>query len=207
VVDAVTAAAWHADIGQRWSWLVTELRRQLGPGVRVEFVKTWELQQRGVLHAHVLMRVEGVVSDRRVRAALKLARMRWGFGKQTKVETVDLSNSEAVARVSGYLAKYVSKNADVLPGVQRLDRETGEMQYGAVRPWSASRSWGDTMRSIRERRAVFAQERAAASGAVSVGGAPAQPIGAAAGGALDLNQDRYADGISGLVDYWVDRLL
>lgn len=192
-VSPVDAAAWHADVAQRWSWFMTEVRRLLPDGCRVEFLKTWELQARGVLHAHSMMRVEGPVSDRRVRAVFRLARQRWGFGPQMRCDQVDLSDPASTARAAGYVAKYVTKGSDDLPTVARLDRCTGEMRPGGLRAWSASRRWGDTMAGVRQCRREFAQLRAqlqAADGA----GAGATATGDAGGGALDLNQDRYAGG-------------
>lgn len=202
VVDEHAAAVWHNDIGQRWSWFVTELRRQLGDGVTVEFMKTWELQERGVLHLHALVRVSGVVTDRRVRAAVRLSRARWGFGKQYKLDAINLADPAGAARAAGYVAKYVSKGCDVLPSVRRLSMATGELRTGGIRPWSASRSWGMTMRDIRASRVAWA----VAAGATA-GGAAATPPGGAVGAALDLSKDRYAGITPAMVDTVIDSLL
>jgi len=184
----MAAALWRADIGQRWAWFVTEMRRQLG--VEVEFFKTWELQARGVLHAHIMFRVGPGVSERRVRAALRLARLRWGFGQQMKVDVINLSDSLQAARVAGYCAKYASKNADALPDVCRLDRSTGELRSGGLRSWSSSRSWGSTMSAVKLKRCQWA----VAASVAAAGGAAASTAGDAVGGALDLYQDHYATG-------------
>jgi hypothetical protein len=202
VVDEHAAAMWHNNVAQRWSWFVTEVRRRLGDGAGVQFLKTWELQDRGVLHVHALFRVTGVVRDRRVRAAVRLARSRWGFGDRYKLDAINLADPAGAARAAGYVAKYVSKSCDALPAVRRLNYATGELRVGGIRPWSASRSWGITMKQIRESRVAWASSVGA-----SAGGAAATPPGDAAGVALDLNKDRYAGDPHALVDQWVDRLL
>lgn len=69
-VDEREAALWHDDLAQRWNWFVTDLRRTLD--LDVQFMKTYEPQERGALHAHAMMRVvDGVVSDERFRVAVR----------------------------------------------------------------------------------------------------------------------------------------
>jgi hypothetical protein len=185
-VEPLALAVWHAGLGQRWSWFVTDLRRLTG--VQVEFFKTWEVQRRGALHLHSMMRPEGVISDRRFRAAIKLAARRWGFGEQVDIKVVDLADSEQAAKVAGYCAKYASKSADDLVDVRRVNMTTGEFLPVGLRSWSASRSWGDTMGTIRQRRCQWAALQAAAGqarGSVTA-------TGDAVGGALDSNQGIYA---------------
>lgn len=185
-VESLALALWHDGVGQRWSWFMTEVRRL--SGVDVQFFKTWELQRRGALHLHSMMRPDGVISDRRFRAAIRLAASRYGFGGQVDVQVFSLSDTEAAARSAGYVAKYASKSADDLPTVARCDRYTGEIRPVGLRSWSSSRRWGDTMASIRLRRCQWAATTAAGT----VAGDPTP--GAAVGGALDSNQGIYANG-------------
>lgn len=187
VCEADALARWHNDLGARWNHFVTDLRRSLG--VEIEYFKTWEGQARGALHAHAMLRVVGVVTDRRVRAAVRLLARRHGFGGQLKCDAVDLSDARTAARVAGYCAKYASKNADALPLVRRLDVCTGEVRFGGIRSWSASWRWGDTMKAISARRCAWAGAQSA-GGSPPPGGVPG--AGAAAAGRLDLNRDRYA---------------
>ena len=192
-VDENAAALWHDGLPQRWSWFVTEVRRQCGDGVDVQFMKVYEWQERGVLHIHVMVRVVGVISDRRFRAALRLARQRQNFGRQMKVEAVNISDSRSAARVAGYVAKYCTKSADDLVSVRRIDSATGVIRNSSVRPWSASQRWGLTKRQISQQRCQWATLRAV--------GAPARPrsggaSAGAAGAGLDLNQHRYAGSVS-----------
>jgi hypothetical protein len=190
-------AIWHDDLGQRWSWFMTEIRRLL-PGVTIEFFKTWEPQYRGALHLHSMMRVTGPCTDRRFRAAVKLAASRWGFGPQVDVQQVDLADPVNAARKAGYCAKYATKSADALPAVRRLNPRTGELRLGGMRSWSASRSWGDTMAAVKLRRCQWAQTQANGGGT-----APAGSTGGAGGGALDSYQDQYANVVPVLVDFGV----
>ena len=188
VVEAHALAIWHNELGQRWSWFVTELRRELD--CDVQFFKTWEQQSRGALHAHSMMRTDEPVSERCFTAAVKAAALRWGFGEQIKVEMVDLGDSLKAARVAGYCAKYASKGADALPSVQRLNCATGEMRLGGYRSWSSSRRWGSTMASVKLRRCQWAASMAAArTAAAGLGGD---------GVALDSYQGNYTTGEAAL---------
>lgn len=172
-VDGFALAGWHANLPLRWSHFVTELRRSLNPGltgppstwpVQVEFFKTYEPQRRGALHVHAMLRVTGVCTYRRLVRACGKARRANGFGPQMKCESVDLSNSESGARIAGYCAKYCTKSSDALPLVKRLDCVTGELSEGGFRAWSASRQWGESMRSVqRKRTAWWASQRSSAA--------------------------------------------
>ena len=51
----MAAALWHDDLAQRWNWFVTDLRRTLD--LDVQFMKTYEPQERGALHAHAMARL------------------------------------------------------------------------------------------------------------------------------------------------------
>lgn len=184
VCEAHALALWHHNVGQRWSWFMTDLRR--GLGVDVQAFKTWEPQHRGALHVHAMLRAPAGVSDRRFRAAVRLYSRRWGFGSQFKCDPVDLSDARQAARVAGYCAKYATKSADDLPDLLRLNPLTGELYEGGVRPWSSTRRWGDTMKAIKVRRALWMLGVRAQSAA-------ADALHPGAGGALDLNSSSYAD--------------
>lgn len=184
-------AEWHGRVGQRWSWFMTELRRL--SGVDVQFFKTWELQRRGALHLHSMMRPDGMISDRRFRACIRLAASRYGFGGQVDVQVFSLSDTQAAARSAGYVAKYASKSSDDLCTVDRVDFDTGEFMPVGLRSWSSSRRWGDTMASIKLRRCQWATAAAAAAGAPAT-------ADDAAGIGLDLNQGIYANGDTSVFD-------
>lgn len=202
VVEAEALAIWHDQLGQRWSWFVTELRRELG--CDVQFFKVWEPQSRGALHSHSMMRTDEPMTERRFAAAVKAAALRWGFGEQVKVEMVNLADTLQAAKVAGYCAKYSSKGADALPAVRRLNCVTGEVRQGGYRSWSSSRRWGDTMAAVKLRRCLWA---AAQAGGGQGGAGGGSSPGDAGGGALDLYQGIYAGITSEMVDAVIDSLL
>ena len=141
----------------------------------------WEWQQRGVLHRHFLVRVERATSERRVRAAVRGAGRRWGFGAQYDVQSI----TGDAARQVWYCAKYASKTVDAVDGRTVLDVRTGEMKASrGFRAWSCSRQWGDTMKTVRQRQAAWAR---------AAGGLPSSLLPGAAGGAegvaLDPNSE------------------
>lgn len=198
VVEADALARWHDELSQAWSHFVTDLRRLLNPGlsgavsswpVRLEFFKTYEAQLRGALHVHSMMRLEGVVRDRRFRAAFRLAAFRNGFGRSLDCVMVDISQSMEAARKAGYCAKYAAENADRLPAVRRINSTTGEISYGGLRSWSSSRRWGDSMRLVQDRRRGW--WAGVAGGGVRSGGLPGAPAGDEVAG-LDSYQEIYA---------------
>lgn len=186
-VEADALARWHHGIGLRWSHWVTDMRRVLGPGVQLEFFKTWEEQNRGALHAHAMVRVSGVCSQRRFRAAVRLCTPRQGFGRQLRVDAVNLADSRAVALVAGYCASYTAKNADALPELETI-RPDGTRAIGGVRAWSASRGWGETMGMVQARRCAHWALAAGGVAEPPPGDSPGRPEGPT----LDLKSDIYA---------------
>lgn len=197
VVDEIALALWHDQLALSWSHFIHDLRRLLNPGatgpvsswpVQVDFHKSYEPQARGALHAHFMIRVTGVVTDRRFRAAFKLASSRHSFGRQLHCEVVDLSNPETIARKAGYMAKYAAKCADVLLDVVRLDRCTGEIKTGGLRSWSASRRWGDSMATVKMKRCTWAAAKRSGTEAE----AQASPCADGGEATLDLYQHYYA---------------
>jgi len=175
--DAASVAAWEAGLPKRWSYFRQSLRRSLGAGVDVQFFKTYEEQRRGVLHVHALVRVEGVCSKRRFRSAVRSYRDAQGFGRQYDVSHVNGNDLREIARAAGYLAKYVTKAYDAETTVATVkDDAVGWhppmiavcVRRRAVRAWSASRGWGETMHETRERRVSYCR-------AGNSAGAPAPP--------------------------------
>jgi hypothetical protein len=172
------AERWHAEIARRWSDFVEYVRRAL-PGVTVEYLKTYEPQQRGLLHVHALFRFSGNVTDDAVQAAFEAARSRWGFGPKMVADRVRVGDAGSVRKCARYVAKYVSKTCDEL-GSMHIDADTGEVSPLHVRPWSASWGFGIRMAWLKESQRVWAvSARALAQ--------PAAAGAAGAVGALDLS--------------------
>lgn len=159
-------ASWNASAGKRWNRMVQELRRDIG---EVEFFKAAEVQRRGALHFHALVRGQGPLVVSKV--YLRRLAGKHGFGHEVDVQPVE-------PRHWGYVAKYASKAAGDRCDVpwrgkrwvgghryeQLTDYVTGEVTtlrigtserrqveaYRATyRTWSCSREWGDTMAYVR----------------------------------------------------------
>lgn len=164
--DCPDLAGWNASAGKRWNRFMQDLRRMLG--MEVAYFKAAEVQRRGALHFHALIRPEdGRVMVLRVAALRRLA-IKHGFGHSVDVQAVRPEHA-------GYVAKYASKSAGDRPDVpwhgQRwqggdwVDKRTGELHHrprvrvpayhATYRTWSCSRSWGDTMRAIRAAQAHY----------------------------------------------------
>lgn len=147
-------AEWNATAGRRWNELITELRRLYGD---LEYFRAAEVQRRGALHVHVLIRRRdgsplAIRADKLRRLAVRL-----GWGHSIDIQPV-------VEAHWAYVAKYAAKASSdriIVPwrGVrkrQRVDRETGEVTrvevesaYPSYRTWTSSRRWGDTMASVK----------------------------------------------------------
>jgi hypothetical protein len=76
------------------------LLRRLIPQADAAFFKTWELQAREALHAHFLLRLQGVYLPE---AVIQRLLVRAGFGYILKVKTAD-------AGTARYLTKYLTKD-------------------------------------------------------------------------------------------------
>lgn len=184
-VQVGAAAAWNASAPKRWSYFRQFLQRSLG--LEVALVGSWETQERGMLHRHVLVRVEGVVSQRRFDVAVRSYAARYEFGRKRDVQLL----SDPV-RSAWYLAKYATKAGDDRATTPFLDRASGDLFGGRYRSWSASRNWGVTMASV-----WAAQRRWAAGGGVAGAAAPNAGAGAGAVGAgLDFNTESSTRGFS-----------
>lgn len=185
---------WNAQAGQRWSWLMTYIRRHIDAGA--QYFRATEVQARGALHFHVMMRLSPA-GLRRLRAmwrprdphcplrALVVSR---GFGHAIDLQTLDGSPSK-LQRLSNYVAKYVSKSVDArhdTPWVPDPDQPTSSTR-ASFRTWSASRGYGTTMAELRRAQVAFMR---------STGSTPS-PLwqrGGAADLPLDPNTDRYTAG-------------
>jgi hypothetical protein len=117
-----------------------------------------------------------------MRAEVQTCAQQWGFGRQVDVRHVQGDDVESIVRQAGYCAKYASKSSDDPAELLRIDRTTGEVSHPGYRPWSASKHWGETMRSIRACRRAFVAAGGDIGGAGGAGGG---------GAALDTKEDFY----------------
>jgi hypothetical protein len=178
-IDPVALAAWHATLAKRWSYFRQFMGRA---GIDVQYLKSYELQRRGAVHAHVMVRVPAGVPERLLHQLVRSYARHYGWGPQVKLDRLGAEGSpDSVRRAAAYVAKYACKGSGVK--VERLNFATGELESCGLRSWSASGSWGMRMWQCRLERARFAAARAAGVAAARRATAPG------AAGALDLNND------------------
>ncbi len=157
--DFEAAVVFNATAGELWrrvtiyarrhlAYVLQMTERELARLVRLSYLKVAELQRRGVVHLHALVRVDAVadelappgititsdlLAEALVRAvrAVHVERVVLGevltvaFGEQLKVERLDSSN---VASIASYLAKYLSKSASDSGALDHRLRE-GELEH------------------------------------------------------------------------------
>jgi hypothetical protein len=161
--DYRTAVLFNCHITALWQNTVLRTRRslaatlgipvrQLADRVKVSFGKVAEYQLRGVVHLHVLVRLDGPTPDvpppdsvtteqlqQAVTAAARQARVKLpgdlgllGWGAQLDVDPLprsrDGSLQPAVAKVVGYLAKYATKSTHTSGALDRPIRRACEIQ-------------------------------------------------------------------------------
>ncbi len=133
--DATGAILWNAQSTRLWSEtirrarqnLVHELgtsRRKVGRSIRLEYVKVVEMQRRGLVHFHALVRLDaspdvphcdGAILARAVRQAIRTTQVHdeageYRFGSVADVQVLGEDVSD-VKGAASYLAKYVTKTA------------------------------------------------------------------------------------------------
>lgn len=159
-IGGTNLAAWNATAGQRWTHLLLYLRRRYGDGL--QYGKGHELQKRGAIHYHVLIRVPAKTAATMLREKKKIRAMaiERGFGHE-----VDLVATRSEG-AGVYAAKYVSKACDQRDSMPWMDLTTGEILDGAprFRPWSTSRRWGSTMKQQRASERLWAMLHATPGG-------------------------------------------
>jgi hypothetical protein len=200
----VNLPVWNAQAGKGFNRFVQDLRRALGD---VEYCRAAEVQKRGALHFHVLVRCDSlgrsVDNPRRPEGEWWLRRLaiKHGFGHSVDLQVV---RTEAAA---GYCAKYASKSAADRDALPWLDVRTGEVGTGnrRYRPWSSSRRWSPlTMRALKTAQAEWVRQSKGgpAAGSAGDGGAEHPVAGARGGGAasgrtcpLDPRTANYTSGV------------
>jgi hypothetical protein len=172
----VSVAGFNADAGTRFNRFITKLRRHYGD---VQYVKAAEVQKRGALHFHMEIRVSNTIAAklladfdaRHPDCTLRLLAISAGFGHEIDLQLMGTEERDIVRR-AGYCAKYAAKSCDDRQTLPWLDRSTGEVLDGnsRYRTWSASRSWGTTMRDvIAEQKQWWASQTDSGDGAAPEG--------------------------------------
>lgn len=172
--EGVHLGEWNGACSARWNRFIEDLRRLLG--VNVQYFHAAEVQKRGALHFHVMLRLpksRGInVLPRRL---VELA-MHHGFGHSVDLQAISSS------RAAGYVAKYASKACTDREQMPWVHRRTGEVTngHGRYRVWTSSRRWGLTMAAVRAAQAAWVRERA-----------EREPAGPADAGPLDPRSQSY----------------
>lgn len=138
------------------------------------YFKAAEVQRRGALHFHVMVKRLDGAPGRLSTSLLRRVAVAHGFGHSVDVQRLEPGHAQYVAK---YVAKAADERQDVpwaaqgyerpvnpahrvhRPSGEVMDRRTGELLGPAVpalvtqasyRTWSKARSWGRSMREVRE---------------------------------------------------------
>jgi hypothetical protein len=165
----VDLARWNESVTKRVNRLLSAVKRgEASPKVRgrrasveFEYFQAREVQRRGALHVHVVLIP---VADKPLQLDGKLLRelaMSHGFGHSVDLRRIGTSKhggskAHSPGRVGGYLAKYVTKAADLRAAMPWANPAYGRRQ-APFRTWTRSLGWGVTMRDVREAARAAAQ--------------------------------------------------
>lgn len=185
---------WNAKAGQRWSWLVTYLRRHVDPSM--QYFRSVEVQARGALHFHCLVRLStnglrrllAMWRPRDPHCPLRTLVVSRGFGHAIDLQVLDGSPAKIAALLT-YVAKYVSKAVDDRHDVPWTpDPDAPEHHCRAsYRTWTASRGYGKTMAELRRAQVAYMR---------TTGSTPSPAVlreGAGRSVPLDPNTDYYTE--------------
>lgn len=122
IADAEALVEWNRGVGKRWHALRRGLLYHLPD---LQYVRVYEVQKRGAIHLHIVVRSSFRVSTRQVRklaAAAGFGRSRWALVRSTE-------------RLAVYYAKYLTKGGVRFPlGTRVLDASRGWELTPYVRP-------------------------------------------------------------------------
>jgi hypothetical protein len=160
--DYAGAVLWNAHAGALWrrtTIAMTRLlatragvsRSEIGRLARLSFVKVAEFQSRGLVHLHVILRLDGpersappswatadllseIVAEAALQTRLLIERpdgarleMRWGTQLDIRPIRSDVAGEGSDTAVCGYLAKYSTKAAENAGGADRRLRSAYEI--------------------------------------------------------------------------------
>lgn len=142
--DVAVANANFTRDYNRWSQSV----KRLYSNFPIEIIRVYEPQERGHLHAHVIVTGLPSIGLRRLRKELTKLIRRHHFGVQKSIKRVLKPTHADFVKVCNYLTKYLTKRSK---RALLLDFKTGEIKFGGYRSVSATRGF-TSMRTIRALR-------------------------------------------------------
>jgi len=164
--DYPGAVLWQAHAGQLWHRLALQIRRELARiggmtrtrlarVLRLSYAKVAEYQQRGLIHFHAVLRLDGAdgPADRppawatvqALEAAIRQAAAKahiadpgrdFRFGKQLDIRSIDaFGPGEAITStaVAAYIAKYATKGAEAAGAIHHRIRSLAELELLPMR--------------------------------------------------------------------------
>lgn len=174
-VGGTDIGRWNGSSSVRWNRFLRDLRRLLGD---LDYFRAVEVQRRGALHLHVILRLSALSRPPALSAIRRLA-VHHGFGHSVDLQGLSAAAVDAAGGPAGYVAKYVAKAADQrcdVPwrGTRRQQGRVVHDRHGEVygyaypngdledrsrrvvfsmkptyRTWSASRGYGESMAAVR----------------------------------------------------------
>ncbi len=127
--------------------------RELHSRVRLSYVKVAEFQSRGVIHLHVLARLDGIddeepdgrfsaetlglslrIAKKQVRVPGIHGRQAVCWGEQFDCRAVTSATPEESVRIANYLAKYATKGSDDIGALDRRLRSIEELDNRTLSP-------------------------------------------------------------------------
>lgn len=148
VYEADMAVA-NSKIARQYNDFTTSARRLLGK--EIQFLKVYETQSRGLLHAHILITGAPAIPLKRLSKELKRLALHHGFGKQTSIKRVVGDSPRDRSRAVNYVSKYLTKGSEI---TYTLNTNTGEIRRGGYWRVSASRKFAPSLKVIREMRSL-----------------------------------------------------
>lgn len=151
---------WNAAESSHWNRLRTALSRLTGGSLTyIGSVEIQEKRRDQMLHRHVVLNVDRPLLPEEVGQLALTA----GYGC-----VHDLQVIQSASKAAWYISKYVTKSSGERQNIpwraDVVDEETGETvrmdTTPTFRTWSSARSWGYTLKGLREIARVQAQARA-----------------------------------------------
>jgi len=146
VWEHVQRGDWNRWESRHWNRLRTSLSRRFEG---MTYIGSVEVQKRGMLHRHLVINTPQPLEA----AEVGDLALRAGYGCVHDLQVINSASKAAF-----YISKYVTKSAGDRENVpwraDVLDEETGEIcrmdTTPTFRTWSAARSWGYTLKGLRE---------------------------------------------------------